>query len=57
VASTPGTTRTIDDRRFFQLETLYDEFSKPWQERRLPMVHEPNEQGAEVYERWQELNS
>ena len=46
-----------DDRRYFELETFYDEFSKPWQDRRLPMVHEPNERGIEVYERWQELNS
>ena len=46
-----------DDRRYFELETFYDEFSRPWQERRLPMIHEPNEQGIEVYERWRELNS
>ena len=46
-----------DDRKYFELENFYDEFSKPWQERRLPIEHRPNEEGVEVYRRWRELNS
>ena len=46
-----------DDRKYFELENFYDEFSKSWQERRLPMEHRPDEEGVEVYRRWRELNS
>jgi guanine deaminase len=46
-----------DDRKYFELENFYDEFSKPWQERRLPMEHRPDEEGVEVYRRWREWNS
>ena len=46
-----------DDKKYFELETFYDEFSKPWQERRLPMDHQPDEEGLKVYERWRQLNS
>ena len=45
-----------DDRRYFELENFYDEFTKSWQERRLPMVYEPDPDGVEVYKRWWELN-
>jgi guanine deaminase len=53
--STPGTIHK-DDRKYFELENFYDEFSKPWQERWLPMEHRPDEEGVEVYRRWRELN-
>ncbi|UQW96021.1 nucleoside deaminase [Rummeliibacillus sp. G93] len=46
-----------DDRKYFELETFYDEFSKPIEERRLPMVQQPNEDSIKVYQRWNELNS
>ena len=46
-----------DDGRYFELETFYDEYPKPWPERRLPMQHEPDKSGLAVYERWQQLNS
>jgi guanine deaminase len=46
-----------DDRKYFELENFYDEFSKPWQGRRLPMERRPEEEGVEVYRRWRELNS
>lgn len=39
-----------DDGRYFELETFYDEFGKPWPERRLPMDHEPRPGGLAVYE-------
>ena len=45
-----------DDKKYFELETFYEEFSKSWQERRLPMDHQPDEEGLKVYERWRQLN-
>ncbi|WP_025784620.1 nucleoside deaminase [Sporosarcina sp. D27] len=46
-----------DDRKYFELETFYDEYSKPIEERRLPMVQQPDGDSIEVYQRWSELNS
>ena len=46
-----------DDRRYFELDTLYGEICKPWRERRLPMEHRPDPSGIEVYARWRELNA
>jgi len=45
-----------DDRKYFELENFYDEFSKPGQERQLPMEHRPDEEGVEGYRRWREPN-
>ena len=45
-----------DDQKYFEFENFYDEYAKPWPERRLPMEHRPNEGGVEVYRRWRELN-
>jgi tRNA(Arg) A34 adenosine deaminase TadA len=45
-----------DDRRYFTLSSFYGEIAKPWQERSLPMIHEPRSEGLNVYRRWQELN-
>ncbi len=47
----------VDDRRYFTLSNFYAEFSKPWDQRRMPMVHEPHPDGVKVYERWKERNS
>ncbi|MFI2641834.1 nucleoside deaminase [Streptomyces sp. NPDC018610] len=46
----------VDDRKYFELDTFYDEFAKNWDERRLPMRHEPREDAVDVYRRWQEHN-
>ena len=46
-----------DDRKCFELENFYEEFSKPWQERQLPIEHRPDEEGTKDYRRWRELNS
>ncbi len=46
-----------DDKKYFELETFYEEFSKSWQERRLPMDQQPDEEALKVYERWRQLNS
>jgi guanine deaminase len=46
----------VDDRKYFELSTFYDEFAKPWQERRLPMRHEPREGAVDVYRLWQDHN-
>jgi tRNA(Arg) A34 adenosine deaminase TadA len=45
-----------DDRKYFTLSNFYGEICKPWQERALPMVHEPNPDAIEVYRRWKEKN-
>jgi tRNA(Arg) A34 adenosine deaminase TadA len=45
-----------DDRKYFTLSDFYDEIGKPWDQRKLPMVHEPHPDGIEVYRRWKELN-
>jgi guanine deaminase len=46
----------VDDRRYFELATFYDEFSKDWQQRRLPMCYDPRDDAVEVYRRWNERN-
>jgi guanine deaminase len=46
-----------DDRKYFTLASFYDEFGKPWDERRLPMAYQPHPDGIAVYQRWQELNT
>lgn len=46
----------VDDRKYFELDTFYDEFAKDPGERRLPMHHEPREAAVDVYRRWQERN-
>lgn len=46
----------VDDRKYFELNTFYDEFAKPWNERRLPMRYEPRDSAVDVYKLWQERN-
>jgi len=46
-----------DDRKYFELETFYDEYRKPIEERRLPMVQYKDEGAIKVYQRWKELNN
>ncbi|MEU6991077.1 hypothetical protein ABZ953_10535 [Streptomyces sp. NPDC046465] len=40
--------RTID------LSSFYEEFARPWQERRLPMRHEPRDGAVDVVRQWQD---
>ncbi|MGW9213079.1 nucleoside deaminase [Embleya sp. NPDC055664] len=46
----------VDDRRYFELDTFYAEFAKPWEERRLPMRYEPRTAATDVYREWQRRN-
>ncbi|MCV7197927.1 nucleoside deaminase [Mycobacterium angelicum] len=46
----------VDDRKYFELDTFYDEFAKDWQDRRLPMRYDPREEAVDVYRFWQERN-
>jgi len=46
----------VDDRKYFEFAGLYDEFSKRWDERRLPLQAEQRPEALEVYRRWHELN-
>lgn len=43
-----------DNRKYFELATFYDEFAKSWQDRRLPMQHQPHPDALDVYRLWQE---
>lgn len=45
-----------DDRKFFTFHTFYKEFAKPWQKRKLPMMHHASDEGIEVYKFWKEKN-
>jgi guanine deaminase len=46
-----------DSRKYFEFGEFYDEYAKDWDERNLPLVYEQNDEGLEVYKRWQTLNS
>ena len=46
----------VDNRKYFELNTFYDEFAKPWDQRRLPMRYAPHDDAVSVYRQWQELN-
>jgi guanine deaminase len=46
----------LDNRKYFELTTFYDEFAKPWDQRRLPMRHQPHEAALDVYRVWWERN-
>ena len=46
-----------EGRKYITFSTFYDEFAKPWNQRRLPMVHQPHPNGITVYRRWKELNT
>jgi guanine deaminase len=46
----------VDDRKYFTLSNFYEQIGKQWQQRAMPMVHEPNPRAIEVYRRWKELD-
>jgi guanine deaminase len=46
-----------DDRKYFELDTFYAEYPKPYQERRLPMAFERRDEALAVYRRWAERNA
>jgi guanine deaminase len=46
----------VDDRKYFELATFYEQFAKPWDQRRLPMRHEPRQAALNVYRAWWERN-
>ncbi|WP_078311447.1 MULTISPECIES: nucleoside deaminase [unclassified Mycobacterium] len=46
----------VDDRKYFELNTFYSEFAKPWDQRRLPMRHESRADAVDVYRLWHERN-
>ncbi|WP_421844145.1 nucleoside deaminase [Mycobacterium sp.] len=46
----------LDDRKYFELSTFYGEFTKSWEQRRLPMRYQPREAAVDVYRFWQEYN-
>jgi len=46
----------VDDRKYFELDTFYEEFAKPPEQRRLPMRYEARDEAVDVYRLWQERN-
>ena len=46
----------VDDRKYFEFTTFYDEFAKPWDQRRLPMRYQSREDALDVYRLWRERN-
>ncbi|HXO82541.1 MAG TPA: nucleoside deaminase [Mycobacterium sp.] len=46
----------VDDRKYFELATFYDEFARDWQQRRLPMHYDPRDEAIDVYRLWRERN-
>ena len=46
----------VDDRKYFELDTFYQEFATSWEQRRLPMRYEPRDDAVDVYRLWQERN-
>lgn len=46
----------LDDRKYFEVSTFYDEFAKTWDQRRLPMRYQPHDSAVEVYRLWNERN-
>lgn len=46
----------VDDGKYFEFDSFYDEFAKPWNQRRLPMSYRPHDDAVAVYESWQERN-
>ena len=46
----------LDDRKYFEVSTFYDEFAKGWDQRRLPMRYQPQDGAVDVYRFWNERN-
>lgn len=46
----------VDDRKYFELNTFYDEFAKPWDQRRLPMRYDARDDAVDVYRLWRRRN-
>jgi guanine deaminase len=46
----------LDDRKYFEVSTFYDEFAKSWDQRRLPMRYQPQDAAVDVYRLWHERN-
>jgi guanine deaminase len=46
----------LDDRKYFEVSTFYNEFAKSWDQRRLPMRYEPRDSAVDVYRFWNQRN-
>jgi guanine deaminase len=46
-----------DDRKYFEVETFYEEYGKDWQSRRLPMEYQARPDALGVYQLWQQRNA
>lgn len=46
----------VDNRKYLEFDSFYDEFAKTWDERRLPMRFQPHADAVAVYQYWQQRN-
>lgn len=45
-----------EERKYYKTSNIYEEVSKPRQERRMPIVEESDPEGLEPYRLWSEMN-
>lgn len=46
-----------DDRKYFELDSLYGEYAKDWRDRRLPMEYLARPDALDVYRLWRQRNA
>jgi guanine deaminase len=46
----------LDDRKYFEVSTFYEEFTKTWDQRSLPMRFQPEDAAVDVFRFWNERN-
>lgn len=46
----------VDNRKYISFDGFYNEFSKRWDERKMPMEYHPDQESLKVYELWKEKN-
>jgi tRNA(Arg) A34 adenosine deaminase TadA len=46
----------LDDRKYFEVSTFYEEFAKSWDQRRLPMHFRAEAAAVDVFRFWNERN-
>ena len=46
----------LDDSKYFEVSTFYEEFAKTWDQRRLPMRFQPEDAAVDVFRFWNERN-
>ena len=45
-----------DNRKYFTVDNFYNEISKSWEDRNMPMSYQSDPDGIEVYKLWNKMN-